>query len=139
MADLTITAASVLWTSGSKEVGVAGAAITAGQPLYIDTANNNVLKLAQCDGTALEATVAGVALHAAGTGQPISYATPGSIINIGATTAKGMHYFASNTAGAVAPLADIATSTWYFSRIGYATTTAGVFVVDIKNTGVQVT
>ncbi len=138
MANLTVTAASVIFTSGSKETGVAGAAITAGQPLYIDTANSNVLKLAQADGTALEATVAGVALHAAGTGQPVTYALTGSTINIGATTAKGMHYFASDTAGAVAPLADIATTAWYFSRIGYATTTGGVFIVDIKNTGVQV-
>jgi hypothetical protein len=138
MADLTVTAASVLWTSGTKEVGIAGAAITAGQALYIDTANSNVLKLAQADGTALEATVAGVALHAAGTGQPVSYATTGSIINIGATTAK-VHYVVSATAGGVAPIADIATTGHYISRIGYATTAGGVFVVDIKNTGVTVT
>jgi hypothetical protein len=138
MANLSITAGSVLWTSGNKEVGVAGAAITAGQPVYVDTANSNVIKLAGAASTALVATVAGVALHAAGTGQPISYATTGSIINIGATTAKGMVYYASDTAGAIMPQADVATSTWYFSRIGYATTTGGVFVVDIKNTGVVV-
>lgn len=138
MANLSVTAGSVLFTSGSQQTGIAGAAITAGQPLYIDTANGNVLKLAGAASTALVATVAGVSLHAAGIGQPITYALPGSIINIGATTAKGMHYFASDTAGAIAPLADIATVTWRFSRIGYATTTGGVFVVDIKNTGVQV-
>jgi hypothetical protein len=138
MANLSVTAASVLWTSGTKENGVAGAAITAGQPVYIDTANSNVIKLAQCDGTALEATVAGVALHAAGTGQPISYASTGSVINIGATTVKGAQYFVSDTAGSLMPIADVATTGWYFSRVGYATGTTGGFVVDIKNTGVVV-
>lgn len=138
MANLSVTAGSVLFTSGSTAQGIAGAAITAGQPLYIDTANGSVLKLAGAASTALIATVAGISLHAAGIGQPIIYALTGSLINIGATTAKGMHYFASDTAGAIAPLADIATTGWRFARIGYATTTAGVFVVDIKNTGVVV-
>lgn len=136
MADLTITAGNVLWTSGTKETGVAGAAITAGQVLYIDTANSNVLKLAQADGTALEATVAGIALHAAGSGQPVTYATSGTIMNVGATTAKTTTYLVSGTAGGIAPQADITTAGWYHSRVGYATGTTGGFVVDIKNTGV---
>lgn len=138
MANLSVTAGSVLFTSGSQGQGIAGAAITAGQPLYIDTAAGNVLKLAGAASTALVATVAGISLHAAGIGQPITYALTGSIINIGATTAKGMVYYVSDTAGAIMPQADVATATWRFSRLGYATSTAGAFVVDIKNTGVQV-
>jgi hypothetical protein len=138
MADLTVTAASVLFTTGTKSTGVAGAAITAGQPLYIDTANNNVLKLAQCDSTALEATVEGIALHAAGTGQPIVYAANGSTINVGATTAKTTTYLVSATAGGIAPQADISTGGFRISRIGYATATDGTFVVDIRNTGATV-
>lgn len=136
MADLSVTAASVLFVSGQKLTGVAGAAITAGQALYLDTAANT-LKLAQCDGTTLEATAEGIALHAAGTGQPITYAPHGSVINIGATTSKAVTYFVSAAAGGVAPQADLV-STNKISRLGYATATDGSFVVDIKNTGVAV-
>jgi hypothetical protein len=135
MADLTVTAGNVLWTSGGKITGIAGAAITAGQALYLDSATNT-LKLAQADGTAAEAAVVGVALHAAGSGQPVTYADTGSVINIGATTAKTTTYLVSATAGGVCPQADIVTAGHYHSRVGYATGTTGGFVVDIKVTGV---
>jgi hypothetical protein len=107
MADLTVTAASVLLTSGSVESGTAGAAITAGQALYKDSTDSYSLKLAQADGTAAEADAVGIALHAAGDGQPIAYARTGAVINIGATTAKTTTYVVSATAGGVAPQADL--------------------------------
>jgi hypothetical protein len=137
MADLTVTAASVLHTSGDRETGVAGASITAGQAVYIDTANSYVLKLAQCDGTTLEATVAGIALNSAGTAQPVVYAKTGAVINIGATTAKTTTYVLSATAGGVCPQADLV-STNNIVRIGHATGTSGAFIVDIRNTGAVV-
>jgi hypothetical protein len=137
MADLTVTAASVLWTSGSKISGIAGAAVTAGQAVYLDS-TTSTLKLAQADGTAAEAAAVGIALHAAGTGQPLVYADQGSVINIGATTTKATTYMVSATAGGVAPQADL-TSGQRISRLGYATDAVGAFVVDLKNTGVAVT
>jgi hypothetical protein len=137
MADLTVTAASVLWTSGSKIPGIAGAAVTAGQAVYLDS-TTSTLKLAQADGTAAEAAAVGIALHAAGTGQPLVYADQGSVINIGATTTKATTYMVSATAGGVAPQADL-TSGQRISRLGYATDAVGAFVVDLKNTGVAVT
>jgi hypothetical protein len=137
MADLTVTAASVLWTSGSKISGIAGAAVTAGQAVYLDS-TTSTLKLAQADGTAAEAAAVGIALHAAGTGQPLVYADQGSVINIGATTTKATTYMVSATAGGVAPQADL-TSGQRISRLGYATDAVGAFVVDLKNTGVSVT
>jgi hypothetical protein len=138
MADLTITAASVLYTSGgSRPTGIAGATITAGQAVYVDTANSNVLKLAQCDGTVLEATVEGIALNGGGIGQPVSYATTGATINIGATTAKTTTYLLSATAGGVAPQADI-TSGQRIVRLGHASATDGTFIVDIRNVGAVV-
>ena len=136
MADLTVTAASVLFTSGTKATGVAGASITAGQSLYLDS-TTSTLKLAQSDGTAAEADAVGIALHAAGSGQPVVYAGPGSVINIGATTAKTTTYVVSATAGGVCPQADLV-STNKIVRLGYATATDGSFVVDIRNTGVSV-
>jgi hypothetical protein len=137
MADLTVTAASVLWTSGSKISGIAGATVTAGQAVYLDSVTST-LKLAQADGTAAEAAAVGIALHAAGAGQPLVYADQGSIINIGATTTKATTYVVSATAGGVAPQADLV-STNKIVRLGYATDAVGAFVVDIKNTGVAVT
>jgi len=77
-------------------------------------------------------------LHAAGTGQPVTYAKHGSIINIGATTSKATTYMVSGAgAGGVAPQADLV-STNKIVRLGYATDAVGAFVVDIKNSGVAV-
>lgn len=136
MADLSITAANVLFTSGTKTTGVAGAAVTAGQALYLDT-TTNTLKLAQCDGTAAEVAAVGIALHAAGSGQPLTYAGQGSVINIGGTTAKTTAYMVSATAGGVAPQADL-DSGKRICYLGYATATDGTFVVNIKNAGASV-
>lgn len=131
MADLTITAANVVLSSGSSSSALAGETITAGQAVYQNSATLAVWK-AQCDGTAAEATAVGVALNGGGAGQPIAYALPGSTINIGATTVKTSTYHLSATAGGVCPEADLV-STNKRTRIGYATATTGTFVVDIAN------
>lgn len=136
MADLTITAANVLLTSGTKSTGIAGESITAGKALYLKSSDSK-LWLAQADGTAAEAAAVGIALHAAAAGQPISYAEPGAVINIGGTTSKATVYHVSAAAGGVAPVADLS-SGQYLTRLGYATATDGSFVVDIKATGVTV-
>lgn len=139
MADLTVTAANVLFTSGQRENAYnAGASVTAGQAVYFDT-TTSTWKLAQCDGTAAEAGSGGVgiALHAAGNGQPLAVALNGSLINIGATTSKAVTYFVSAAAGGVAPQADLV-STNRITRLGYATATDGSFVVDVKYTGATV-
>lgn len=136
MADLTITAANVIKTSTTSVVtGVAGATITAGQSVYLDSTTSTI-KLAQADGTAAEVAAVGIALHAALTGQPVSYATGGPI-NIGATTAKTTTYMVSATAGGVAPQADL-TSGQRICELGYATATDGSFTVLIKDRGVAV-
>ena len=79
MADISVTAASVLKGSGAAtSTGITGSvAITAGQPLYVDSTNNNTLKPADADGSLLAATVVGIALHASSPGQPITYQTGG--------------------------------------------------------------
>jgi len=90
-----------MYANGDIQEGTAGATIAAGDILYIDTANSNVLKLAQCDGTALEATACGVALNAAASGQPVKYAKHGSEVTMGAAfaAAAGVPCFLSRTAG----------------------------------------
>lgn len=120
MADLTITATQVLPVTDSTGIatGIAGATITAGQSLYLD-ATTSTLKLAQADGTAAEAAVVGVSLHAASAGQPISYATTGELtLGAGAAPANGTTYVVSAAAGGICPNADISTSTHRKSLVG---------------------
>lgn len=136
MADLTITAANVAFTSGTTANGTAGATITAGQALYLDS-TTSTLKLAQCDGTAAEYAVVGVALHGSLSGQPLTYARTGATINIGATTAKTTTYVLSATAGGVAPQADLVSGN-RIVRIGHAQGTTGVLLLDIRDIGAAV-
>lgn len=135
MADLTITAGSVLNSSATVLTGTAGESLTAGQSVYLKAADGKIWK-AQCDGTAAEAEAVGITLHAAGAGQPIAYATEGAI-NIGATTSKATSYVVSAAAGGVAPIADL-TSGQYITELGYATATDGSFVIRRKARGTTV-
>lgn len=136
MADLTITAANVVAADGavSKQEYVAGATITAGQLVYVDTSASNVLKLAQVDGTALEATVKGIALHGASSGQPCVIAVSGDL-NVGATLTVGVIYICSATAGGICPSADLASSS-YCSIVGVATTASNL-KMNIFNSGAE--
>jgi hypothetical protein len=105
MAALSVTAASVVKTStGLYNQGVAGASITAGQPLYIDTANNYVLKPSNADslGSALAASIAGFSICAATTGQLVQYAIADSAYKHGldtAVVAAGDVIYVDDTAG----------------------------------------
>lgn len=135
MADLTITPASVL-SASKKSSGMAGAAIAAGQCLYLDS-TTSTLKLAQSDGTAAEVAAVGIALNAAASGQPVMYAPDGATMNIGATTSKATTYCVATTAGGIAPQADL-TSGHRICQLGYATATDGSFTVQIRDRGVAV-
>ena len=123
MADLTITAANVLQSTGSQvRTGTAGATITAGQVVYVDASAANVLKLSDTDASAAAANAVGIALHGASSGQPLDYQVSGNI-TIGATVAVGEVYVGSGTAGGIAPVADLATAD-YTTVIGVGITTA---------------
>lgn len=128
MADLTITAANVVAGTGStKKHGTAGASVTAGQVVYLDS-STNTLKLADNDSaTAAVRQPVGIALHAASSGQPLTYLSAGPI-TIGATVAVGDILCLSSTAGGICPAADIASGD-YNTIIGIATSTT---VVDVK-------
>lgn len=107
MADLTITAASVAKGSDAMvENGTAGAAITAGQTVYLDT-TSGTMKLSDNDGTGTR-SVRGIALHAAAVGQPIAYQRSGDI-TIGSALTAGQDYWLSSTPGGIAPRADLTT------------------------------
>jgi Uncharacterized conserved protein (DUF2190) len=109
MANLTITAANVIRSSTSKfSNGTAGAAVTAGQVVYLDSADGRY-KLADANSaTAAVRAPIGIALNDAATGQPLTVATEGAIV-LGATITAGVAYYLSATPGAIAPVADLTT------------------------------
>jgi hypothetical protein len=128
LADLTVTAANVLAGSGAKKVsGTAGASLTAGQVVYLDSATDTY-KLADNDSATADVRVpVGITLHAAGANQPITVLTKGPI-TIGATTAVGVVYCLSSTAGGICPSADIGTGD-YNTIVGIGTSTS---VIDVQ-------
>ena len=135
MADLVVTPANVAKVSGTTQTKIAGATITAGQTLYEDPTDSFSLKPAQGNAAATD-KVAGIALHGASDGQPITFQSDGDI-DLGATLTVGTIYVLSAaSAGGIAPAADLA-STNYVSVLGIATA-ADNLQMGINNSGAQV-
>lgn len=127
MADLSITAANVVpdtaYPVASNSDYNAGATVTAGQCVYLDT--SNTWQLSDANGAAALRTVQGIAAHGASSGQPLRVYTSGTVLTIGATVAVGTIYVSSATAGGIAPSTDLA-SGWYTSIVGIAITAAKI-------------
>ena len=124
MADLTITVADVKKTdSTSIAEGIAGATITAGQPVYKDSTASNKLKPADADVLATAAAV-GIALHGASADQPLKYATSGNL-TLSAVMTAGAVYVVSTNAGGIAPVADLGSGD-YVTLLGIATSTTNL-------------
>lgn len=134
MADLTITAANVLAGAGALVAhGTAGAAISAGQSVYLDEAAGTYKLADSNSATAAAREPDGIALHASSTGQPLAVLTRGPI-TIGAALSPGVAYYLSDTPGGICPVADLASGE-YPSIIGIATS-ASVLNVKIQSAGV---
>jgi hypothetical protein len=120
MASLSITASQVLLVSGEAPWGTAGAAITAGDGIYFDSATNT-WKLAQSDSDAENAGASGlgIALNDAASGQPVRVAGPGCDVNLGAgaAAAASVVYIPAATAGDLAAYGDVVTSGHFRSVI----------------------
>lgn len=120
--DVVVTAANVSRVSGPTVTGTAGAAITAGQVLYVNGSGQLVPALAS--GTAAQSTAVGIALNSApGTGQPIVYAPSGTTVSFGTVLTVGQIYVVSANTGNIAPAADLVTGN-YTVILGVATTTS---------------
>ncbi len=132
MADLTITAASVVKGANAVlEAGTSGATITAGQVVYRDSS----YKYQLCDAdsaTADAKKIRGVALNGASDGQPLTILKDGEV-TIGATLVAGTTYVLSDTAGGIAPQADLGSGD-DVSILGSAKSTS-IISVKINNTG----
>ena len=132
MADFTVTAANVVPSTAARDTLLAGEAITAGMAIYKKKSDGKAYK-AQSDGTAEEATVIGIAINDAAAGQVVAYQKSGSLTFGSIFGGAGKVVCASNTAGAIAPSADVTTGR-RLSIIGY-TTSATAMTIDINNTG----
>lgn len=136
MADITITAASVLPGDNAQvEHGYFGAAVTAGQVVYKDSADGT-FKLADANsGTAGVRVPYGVALNGGASGQPAAIQRSGKI-TIGGTVVVGKTYVLSATPGGIAPIDDLATG-HYVSTLGIGISVTQI-AVQIQSSGVAV-
>lgn len=106
MADLSITAANVVADAGSTvSSSTAGATITAGDALYIDSADSNKVKPCDAD-VAASAVCVGIALNSASSGQPVNYQKSGTL-TIGATVAVGVAYYVTPNTGGLGAWAEV--------------------------------
>lgn len=120
MADLSRTAANVKpMSAGPVSMGKSGEALTQGDPAYFDTSGK--LKKCQSDGTAAEANCRAMILTpATAADQDVVYMLPGGDIDVGATLTVSETYIVSQTAGAIAPIGDLAAGD-YSTILGTAT------------------
>jgi hypothetical protein len=134
MTDLSITAANVVAGGGAKRAdGFAGATITAGQAVYLDTTTGTWKLADNNSATAAARSPQGIAMHGASSGQPLAVHTKGKI-TIGATMTAGVAYYLSDTPGGICPVADLASGE-YPTFIGIASSTT-VLDVNITESGV---
>ncbi len=136
MADLTLTAANVLaGSNATTRLGTAGATITAGQVVYLDSATKTY-KLADTDSaTAAARSPAGFALNGASSGQPLMVLTDGDL-TLGAVLTAGVAYYLSGNPGGICPVADVAAGD-YPVVLGMAKSTS-VLSVHIVEAGVAI-
>lgn len=124
MADLSITASSVVPSSAARRVTkTAASTITAGQPVYVNS--SGLVAPADANSSATTATVLGIAEHGAAANQRVSIVTEDPAFVLGATVAIGDVVIASATAGGIAPVADLTTG-WYCTVLGVAVSTTAI-------------
>lgn len=107
--DLTITPASFVPGPNAKfQQGIAGATITAGQPVALDSSTERYV-LADAN-VSTRVKVEGFAANGASAGQPLTILVEDDDLTLGATLSMTAPiYVLSDTAGGVKPSADITT------------------------------
>lgn len=125
MATLSITASGVVPSESAVFQDItAGAALTAGQPYYLDSTDGYRAKPTDADAIA-SARVQGIAQGSLAAGQRGKGILRDPALAIGATVVPGRPYFVHGTAGAIGELADV-TAGQFVSLICIATTTTTV-------------
>lgn len=135
---LSITPANVVpGANADYYKGLAGDTITAGMAVYLDPVDNR-LKPTDANSSQVEATVKGIALHAASAGQPLKLQTGGDL-TIGASLTKGKIYILDAAGSGAIIIADGTNpaSGWYCSLVGVAISTTVLRLV-LFNSGAKV-
>lgn len=133
MADLTITAASVIADSSATKVhGTAGETIAQGKLVYLNSTTNKWMMADSNSGTAEARAGTHVSLNSAALNQPITVGK--GRITIGATLTPGLAYYGSDTPGGICPIADVGSGE-YVNLVGLAMS-ASVLEVAPKYTAV---
>ena len=128
--DLRLPAAPVIPGARARldRNGTAGAAITAGQVVYLDS--NGLYQLADCDASATTSAAIGIAANGAGTGQKIIVILEDDDLTVGGTLSMTAPlYVLSGTGGGIAPIADLATSDYPVVLLVAKSTTKAVFKI----------
>ncbi len=125
MADLSVTASAVLASSGAIILRQynAGATVTQGQAVYLDSTTNTwklIDSNAAVTGNEL-ATLKGIALVGASSGQPIDVCVKDTDFTPGATLTNGTAVYSSVTAGGITH--DIPGAGAYPTSLGIAKST----------------
>ncbi len=127
----SVTAGSVLHSSSGVVVNViAGATLTAGQPVYFDT--DGSAKLADADGASPLYKVRGITVNGAAAGQDVDVCTRDPAFTPGFTCAIGEVYIVGTTAGAI-NLASDKTTNWRVSVLGVGISTTQINLFDVQN------
>lgn len=105
MANYSQTPANVLQSANADlDEGIAGEAILAGQPVFVDATDSNKIKLSGA--SAAKRVCVGLAVNSApAAGQKVRFARKDATFNAGITVAAGAHVYLSATAGLLADAA----------------------------------
>ena len=132
MADISITASAVVPSANAViKHTTAGATLTAGQLIYLDTADldaNGIgkAKLSDANGAAALRVVDGITVGGASAGQPVAIVTYDTALVVGSGLTANNILILSDTPGGLAPSADLGSGE-YLSVIGVVKTATTIF------------
>lgn len=127
MADISITAANVLASANAviRREYTAGATITAGQVVYLNSSNQWALVDSDAASTGNGVSdLRGIALNGASSGQPLAVVTSDTSFTVGGTLVNGTTYYSSRTAGGIT--ATLPTTGDYPTILGVAISTTKI-------------
>ena len=132
MADISITASAVVPSANAViKYTTAGATLTAGQLIYLDTADldaNGIgkAKLSDANGAAALRVVDGITVGGASAGQPVAIVTYDTALVVGSGLTANNILILSDTPGGLAPSADLGSGE-YLSVIGVVKSATTIF------------
>ena len=132
MADISITASAVVPSANAViKYTTAGATLTAGQLIYLDTADldaNGIgkAKLSDANGAAALRVVDGITVGGASAGQPVAIVTYDTALVVGSGLTANNILILSDTPGGIAPSADLSAGE-YLSVIAVVKSATTIF------------